>query len=287
MTAPLLAVGAAMCFALGAQFASLGLRNMDSRSGSFVTIATSMLLFWIISPLYLKFEYFLTFAAVVFASIGLFRPLLSANLAHFGNKLLGPTRSSTLASTAPFFGVAMGVLFLNEALSWQTAVGTLAIVGGVMLLSSRRGSGPQSWPLWAILVPIGAAFLRAAAQVLTKFGMQSLPDPLFAGLMAYSVSFVLALFSENVLSEQARRKLVAPGLMWFVGAGTVNGFGIMNLNAALNIGTVTEVAPVVACSPLFTLLLSVLIFRRETITLLTTAAVSLVVAGLMLIVLHG
>jgi drug/metabolite transporter (DMT)-like permease len=94
------------------------------------------------------------------------------------------------------------------------------------------------------------------------------------------------MLTSKYVTQPSRFPFANRGLFWFSVTGLVNGFGIMSLNSALDYGTVTEVAPVVACSPLFTLLLSVFVFRRETITWGITFAVGAVVAGLALIVVR-
>ncbi|GIS91195.1 MAG: hypothetical protein CM1200mP20_12360 [Pseudomonadota bacterium] len=57
------------------------------------------------------------FGVILFMLIGLFRPFLSANFALAGIRHLGPTLSSTLASTAPLFGVLFAVLILGESMT--------------------------------------------------------------------------------------------------------------------------------------------------------------------------
>ena len=67
--------------------------------------------------------------------VGCFRPAVSANLALAGMRFLGPTLSSTLTSTTPLFGVALGILCLGEVLTLPTAIGTIVIVLAVMILA--------------------------------------------------------------------------------------------------------------------------------------------------------
>ena len=55
---------------------------------------------------------------------------------------------------------------------------------------------------------------------------------------------------------------------------------------ALSIGSVIVVSPLIATTPVFTLLLGYLVFRRETITWPTVAAIVLIFAGCVLIILR-
>jgi drug/metabolite transporter (DMT)-like permease len=190
-TPVVLAIGAAFLFALGIQFTRKGLRHIDSRTGTLVSIGTATLLYWAVSPWLLERHYWMSPAIALFAAIGLFRPFLSSNLSMAGTRYLGATISSTLASASPVFGVALGVLLLGEYLGLEVALGTAAIVTGVVVLSWRDDVS-RAWPWWALTLPIGAACLRSVAQAFAKLGMESLPSPYFVGLVGYSVSFLVA-----------------------------------------------------------------------------------------------
>ena len=62
--------------------------------------------------------------------------------------------------------------------------------------------------------------------------------------------------------------------------------GIVGVGVALNIGSVIVVSPLVATTPAFTLLLGYLVFRRETITWPTVAAIALIFVGCVLIIMR-
>jgi uncharacterized membrane protein len=276
-----LALCAAFLFAFGIQFTRIGLRHTDSRTGTLISIGTATLLYWLVSPWLLEQHYWLSPVIALFAAIGLFRPFLSSNLSMAGTQYLGATISSTLASTAPLFGVALGVLVLGEHLSLDIAFGTAAIVAGVVVLSWRNQVS-RAWPWWALLLPIGAALLRSVAQVFAKLGMESLPSPYFVGLVGYSVSFMVAAADHHWRGAVLAR-VISPGFAWLVLTGLSYGFAILSLNSALNCGRLSVVAPIVACSPLFTLLLGVSLFREQALTARVLLAVLLVVPGVVLI----
>jgi len=61
---------------------------------------------------------------------------------------------------------------------------------------------------------------------------------------------------------------------------------VISLNTALLRGHIVTVVPIVACSPVFTMLLSVLVFRRERLTPRTVLAVALVVPSVIFIALN-
>lgn len=283
----LFALVAAFLFALGAQFQSVGLAHMDSRSGAAITISTSAMLYILAAPIFLDIDNLLHPAVLIFVLVGLFRPALSANLALAGMRHLGPTLSSTLTSTAPFFAAALGIFWLGEVLSWQVAVGTAAIVGAIMLLSTNRGGVAASWPLWALALPIGAAAIRSGGHVLTKVGMESVPDIYLAGLVGFVVSALVTLCIHKARRNAPPIPWSRPAARWFMAASCCFSLAVVALNSALHIGQVIQVIPVVSASPIFTLALSVLVFRREKITGRVVAAVFIVVPAVALIALAG
>ena len=279
----LLSLLSAFLFALGAQFQSLGLVHMDSRSGAAITISTSAMLYLLVSPFFLNLEYLLEPAILIFVLVGLFRPAVSANLALAGLKFLGPTLSSTLTSTAPLFAVGLGIIFLDEVLNFSIGIGTLVIVLAIMMLAKKDRKISSGWPLWALALPIGAAAIRALAHVLTKVGMEEIPDAYLAGLIGFVVSAIVTLIIHKSRRVSSTISLKNPGTKWFIGASACFSLAVLSLNTALYNGQVIQVIPIVAASPIFTLLLSIGIFRQEVITKRIVLAVFMVVPAVMLI----
>jgi drug/metabolite transporter (DMT)-like permease len=284
LTTPVvLAFASAFLFAVGVQLQNLGLKYGRSQTGALISMLGSTVLFWLFSPWFLQLWYWSTSAVVIFALVGLFRPFLTSNLAIAGIRHLGPTLTSILASTAPVFAAFFAIVILGETLTIPIALGTLTIVLAIGLLA-RKSEAKSTWPVWALALPIGAAVLRALGHALTKLGLDIIPDPLFAGLVSYSVSLVIALGS--ALGQRKRtpaRLRWTPGLLWFFCGGIVNGISIWSLNTALNMGEVVKIIPIVALSPVFTLLLGLFVFRRETLTLRIVLALLLIVPGVILV----
>ncbi len=280
------ALAAALTFAIGDQCQYLGVRSLDSRSGTMISIVTSTACFWLLAPFLLDLSYLGAAGIWVFALIGLFRPALSANLSVAGVRHLGPTLSSTLSSTSPLFGTALGVLWLGEVLTWPVAVGTAGIIASIVVLSRRGGSGAAEWPLWALSLPIGAAAIRALAHVLSKLGMVTVPDAYLAGLVSFTVSSVVLLSTQAVRRERPRL-LIGGGrsALWFVASGVSMAIAISLLNQALLTGEIIVVVPIVSAAPVFTLLLSIAVFRRERLTARLVGAVAVVVPSVILIAL--
>ncbi len=284
------ALMSSVLFALGDQFQALGLaHNMGMRAGAALGITASAFCFWLLTPWFLDMAHFGHPAVLWFILIGLVRPALSANLAVAAIHHLGPTLAGTLSGISPLFGAALGILWLGEVLTWPVAVGTAGIVFAVIMLArgGRRRGGGGDWPIWALALPIGAAAVRSLSHAVTKVGMLQIPDPFFAALIAFTVSTVLTLGSQTVSSKAEQFTLRGPGAMWFMLAGATFAISVLSLNTALLNGEIVTVVPIIAAAPVFTMLFSVFVFRREKITARTLAALGVVLPSVVLVVVWG
>ena len=236
-----------------------------------------------LSPWFLEAWYWFTTGAALFAVIGLFRPFLSANFAMAGIRFLGPTLSTTLASTAPLFSALFAIILLGETMTASLIGGTLAIVTGVVILT-YRGSTKSMWPVWALSLPLGAAILRALAHAATKLGLDVVPEPLFAGLVGYSVSLLMGLIAASIQNARIIPTIQwSPGVTWFLIGGIINGISLWSLNTALKMGQVITVVPVVSVSPVISFLLGYFIFRKERFTARIVIAIVLIVPAIVII----
>jgi drug/metabolite transporter (DMT)-like permease len=285
MSTVLLSLTAALLFALGNQFSRLALRYTDSQTAVLYQIGVSTGLYWLCAPFFLEAWYWGASVLPLLAVLGLFRPILSANLGMAGTRILGPTIAATLSATAPLFGVALGVLILAEPLGWPVAVGTGGVVTAVVLLS-WRGRAQRQWPLWALLLPIGAAVLRSVSHALAKIALETVPSPFFVALVAYSVSLPLAL-ANDLRVRRTRAPIPPAGRFWLVSTGFAYGIAVLVLNTALLRGNLVVVSPILACSPLFTLLLGYVVFREDTLNQRVALAALLVVPSVILIATRG
>jgi drug/metabolite transporter (DMT)-like permease len=75
----------------------------------------------------------LTWLALVW--LGLIGSCLAYLLYYFLLHSVGPTRTSLVTYVFPLVGVALGVIFLGEALTWQLAAGGSLVVGGVAVVN--------------------------------------------------------------------------------------------------------------------------------------------------------
>ena len=277
----LLALLAAFMFALAAHIQNIGLNRTNGQIASLVIVLTTAGLFWIIAPLILNPAHFLTSAALLFAFSGLLRPTISVSLWTHGIRLLGPTLTSGLGASGPIFAALFAFLLLGEVMTLPVAIGTLLVIAGILVATLRGKASKADWPLWAISLPMGAELCRAIAHSFTKIGFDEVNDPFFAGLMATTTAAVL--LTARYVAQGQRLDFRASGNVWFVICGLFSGGGILVLNVALQLGQVITVVPIVSTTPLFAMLLGLLIFGREKLTWQTFVTIGLIVPGVMLV----
>ena len=273
---------AAALFALGLQFSRKGLNHGDYKIGTWLNILSASLAFWLCAPWVLPPSQWSWTAFFIFVGIGFAMPLISSHCAFAATKLLGPTISATFAGVSPLFTATFAVLVLGEVMTPGIALGTAAIVAGIIVLS-WQGKARSDWPLWALGLPLAASLIRALSQGFTKIGFEDIPSPFFAALVGYSVSAVLATSLNLYRGESLPPLRQRPGLNWFVLAGFINAGAIAFLYIALRKGELVVVGPAVSTYPVFTLLLSALVFRQEQIGWRKIVGVGLVVPGVALI----
>jgi len=278
-----IALGAAFLFALSAHLQNMAPKHAGTQFGTLVLIATQAAIYCVAGLFIVETSYWFTTAALMFAAVGILRPTLSMTLWVEGIKRLGPTLNSALTSIGPFFAALFGILILGEQLTPLIAAGITLVVAGALLPAIRSGNVSYAFPLWALLLPLGASALRNVAHAITKLGFAQVPSPLFAAMVGTSVSFVLV-GSRFLMTRQTIEGRISD-YRYFVASGAVVALAVYLLNEALQLGRVITVAPIVASSPVFAALLGYFVFGRETLTWRTMLTISLVVPGVILIIL--
>jgi drug/metabolite transporter, DME family len=282
--ASVIALSASILFGFSNHVQHKALDHMDVRTGTIVNVATTTGILWLLSPLFLVPETLLAPAAGWFALAGLVVPSLSMTFHTLSVRLIGPGLTAGLASTSPVFAMILAVAILGETVTIRILAGTAIVVGGIAFIALRSRRTGAGWPLWAVAIPLGAALVRGLAHNVIKVGLGTLPSPMTAALVASTVSFVVLLIV-HVMTARSMPRWNA-GYGWFGLCGVLNGFGLMGLNFALGLGDVVVVSPLVATTPVFTLVIGWLFFRREVVRWPTVMAVALIFCGCMMIIMR-
>ena len=260
----LLALGAAFCFALALILTQYGLRTVPSWRSPLYTIGGSMVLAWTAALLFVDWRSFDAGAAAIFAAVGCIFPVVVSILAVRSNERLGPAVAGAAGNVTPLFAVLFAVLFLGERLGWVQLAGLALVVGGVALMALRGGAGGRHWSVWVLGLPLAAAVIRGAVQPAIKTALAVWPEPLAAAAIGYSLSTVV-----------------------FLAVGLFNGTATFLLYAALGLGSIALVAPLVALFPLMAVVMSYLLLRDERLHAVGLLGILVSVAGVIFLLIGG
>ena len=284
LLAPALAIFSGALFGLVVHIQRRGLENADPLAGAFLSVLAMAGFFWLLSPAFIEMHWFMNRVVLIFALGGLFFPAAAQTLQIYSIRRAGPAMTATVGSFTPFFAVIPAVLFLGEAFGLQLAAGMALMTVGLILTAMPTRRIPRSWPLWAIFLPLGAALVRGLAQPITKTGLNELPSAFFATLIFGSVSSLVLAALILATGRVGHVRQAGAGMKWFALSGILNGCGILCLNHAVGIGSVTLAAPLASMSPLWALVFGLTIFRQEKLTARHFVVAFLVVGGALLII---
>jgi drug/metabolite transporter (DMT)-like permease len=77
----------------------------------------------------------LTWIAVIW--LGLLGLCVAYLLFFYLNNAWGPTRASLVTYVFPVVGVVLGIVFLSEPLTWNMIVGSVLVVGGIVVVNRK------------------------------------------------------------------------------------------------------------------------------------------------------
>lgn len=279
VSALLFALAAAVCFGAALVVAHLGLRHATPRWGAAISIAFTLLLWWPLSRLLVDWSEWQAGALAIFVLVGLFYPGIVMMLTYQSNRILGPTLTGAASSTTPVFAVASSLLLLGEYPAAQVTVGGAIVVAGLVMLSLKA---PMRFaPGWHLVLPLSAAALRGIAQSLIKLGLLVWPSPFTAALMSYTTS--AAVVWSAAAGRPGASRITKQGVLWFAGVGALNGTAVLLMCYALHHGSVGVVSPIIATYPLFTMVFSAALLKREELTWKSVAGAVLTVAGVTIV----
>jgi len=282
--AALLALAAALCFAIAQILMQYGLRTVPSWRSPLYSIGGSAILAWLFALIFVDFSQFHLKAAAIFAGVGLIFPVLVSILSVRSNEKLGPAVAAAVGNVSPLFAVLGAVIFLGERPAAGQFAGLAMVVAGVAMLALRGGTGGRQWSVWVLSLPLAAALVRGAVQPAIKTALALWHEPMAAAAIGYTLSTAVILL---LVGGRAWRTGPANrrGVMWFTLVGVFNGTATFLLYAALGLGSITLVAPLVALFPLIAVGLSLVFLRGERLPIVGLLGVVTCAAGVVVLLL--
>jgi drug/metabolite transporter (DMT)-like permease len=283
ITTVVLALGAALFYGSALVMAPAGLRHLGPLQGACISIPTACVMFVVLSPLTIDWTAWDARSAGLFALIGCLFPATATLLTFNANRRIGPNLTGALGNLAPLFAVVLAVLVLGESLTVGEVVAIAIILGGVVLLYRAPRTNVVESAGWAFALPIVAAIIRGLVQPMTKLGLEGWGDPFAAVTIGYVMSTLVVLASSAIMKRGWPVRYHRTGWLWFGLVGVCNGLAVLTMYGALALGTVTIVAPLVACYPLATLAVGRVVLGKAGLTRHTLLGVAVVVGGVVLL----
>ena len=283
----LIALGAALSYAISGISAKRGLRYSTPITVTLVSVAIHAVTLWIGLLVFRGIPEVSWWVLFLFLLSGLLQPVLRF-LTYAGIHLVGAAAGTTLRGSHPLFSTSLAILFLGEPISLAVIAGTTLIVAGVTLISWQGDKRAASFRWWHLAYPLGAAVLAGISHPLRRYTLSLANEPLYLAAVIGIVALPW-LASATLLPGQKQkpvwdRRALGPFLL----AGTFETLGILLVILALSVGHVVVVSPIVATSPLWIVLGTWLFLRDvEKVNWRTVAGAIAVVSGTVVISIAG
>jgi DME family drug/metabolite transporter len=279
------AVLAGLFFALSSIFTRWGLERASSGAAVLVTALANVVVFWPLFLIFAPFSSISSWAVLAFIAAGATGPFLARMLLFNGMARVGVSVATPLYNIQVLFAVIGGVLFFNETLTPFVGLGTVVLLGGVVLLTLDSSGGSKGKPrrLVDMAFPLASGFFFAISFMLRKWGLQITPEVFLGLAMMASTSFFTAFVLAPVQGKPLSFPKGHPLVMFAIAGLLTNVAQLFSLTAILR-GDLVVVIPLQNTQPLFALLLSALFLRRlERVTPMIIAGAMLMVAGAVLV----
>ncbi|MDD5560785.1 MAG: DMT family transporter [Candidatus Omnitrophica bacterium] len=268
-----------------------GFFKIDPFIAVYLSVIISTALLWMLTFLFVPKSFFTNYKAIiVFVVIGSFAPTLVRTWTYYGIHKLGASRAAPLRAMTPFFATIIAILFLKESPRPGIFLGILLIVFGIVLLSKKEDSDFTHWKPRHLFYPLLAAFLAGFAANLRKYGLNLMPQPIFASTIAASSSLVILTIyivskyrRESILFFQHKKEMrliFAAALLTTLGE-------IVDLSALLY-GKVSLVVPIFAMTPLTIVFFSrIFLKKQEVVTRRLILSSILIIIGICFAIINA
>ncbi len=283
MAAEFIALLAALGWASEAILVRRGARFANISLAVLMSFVCTSLLIWIIVWWFFPLSLLYSPAILYFVLSGLIQPAIVRFLHYTGIVRLGASRAGPVRGISPLFAILIAFFFLAERPGLFVYAGALLCVAGLWLISYRR-EGEANWRAIDLLFPLGAAFLSGISQNIRKTGLLILPNPFIAAGVTTTTSLVVFSLSLMVTRQLGSIRINRKCLPFYGTAALITAVAQIFTFAALNLGQVSVIVPLVNTNPLFIVLLSAVFLKDlEKVTGLVVTGATLIVSGIVLI----
>lgn len=279
MPPQLLALFSAFSYASFTICARLGLNYSTPITATIVSLSVRTLTLWTAVFLTGGIPQVAPIALLLFVILGMIQTATSL-LTFTGLYKIGAARSEPLRNSYPLWSAMIAIAVLHEEASISVLMGTLLVVFGVILISWRPALTTSAYRWWHVLFSLVAGFLAGIAFPVRRYALNISNEPVFFAALVAVVSLaclVAYLFMPAAARPHAwDRRALFP----FIAAGCFEALGAVLALMALSVGRVVVVSPIVATTPLWTLLMTIfLLCSHERVNPHTVLGTACVITG--------
>lgn len=280
----LLATGAAITWGLDIVLSKPALRYMDTFSYGAIRPLFALLFVIPIGAFTSGFEvasWNLVFIAVI---AGITDSFIGAMLFYYAVHRVPANEASSLANTAPFWGVIMSVLILGEPMRPVLIISALLVVSGAVFLVNNRNSASLSGFSWAALPALGSGILWGFVETVpAKYCLTNGMSPMTFQLILIASSGIAWLIAAFVRSRRKPLSFKRQGVMLAL-LTSILGYVVawMLWLYAVNLVPASLISPVRGSMTLFTVLFSVALLK-EKLSARSALGALFVLAGVLLV----
>ncbi len=147
---------ATLSYAVALVFSRKYLRGAKPVVQSTMILVVASAVMWIVTPVVNRPLVLpstpLTWIAVIW--LGVLGLCVAYLLFFYLNNVWGPTRASLVTYVFPVVGVFLGIIFLNEQPTWNMIVGSLLVIGGIVVVN-RKPRAKTAVKTEAVMAPAG------------------------------------------------------------------------------------------------------------------------------------
>lgn len=283
MSPQFLASLTALLFAIANITVRQGLRYSTPITATFVSLTLHTVVLWAAVYLTVGIPKVAFLAVSAICITGILQPVM--RFCHYtGMTKIGTSRAVTLRNTYPVLSVLIGITILGESITTLGLVGTGLVVIGIILTSWRLEKQFATFHWSHLLYPIGTALITGIVHPLRRYALVISDEPLFFAALVGPVSLIsfAAYHALPVVGE----KLVwnQKALLPFAFGGLFETLAVLLMLIAFTLGPVVIVSPIVATTPIWTLLFAALFLREvERISMASIMGALCVVFGVVFI----
>jgi len=279
MTAQIIALAAAVAYAMSFILSKRGMRYSTPITFTFVSLLMQTMVLFAIVVVFTGIPATTPFVYFLFIVAGALQ-MVVRQLTYIGIEKIGAARSGPIRASVPLWSAAIAIVFLGERITLPIAIGTFLVVGGILLISWRTEESVKDFRPWYVIAPLLAAILGGVVYPLRRYALQFSDDPVYFGAIVGIVGLICTMIFLAAPTTKDRLVWHRQSIGYFIAGGSLESLGLLLVLYALSFGPVVVVTPLTATLPLWVVIGSKLFLRDvEKITTRTVIGAILVVCG--------